>query len=466
MAESPVVLLAFCIGLPLGAALLNQTTKDRFGARNIAIGAVSITLLLLLEVLRRVLTSDVGHAVSALLMADRLNTVPMILFAGIALVTLLTAPRRDVDSGFVANVLVLTSSTIAAYGAANLLVFLAAWTAPLLPYAFRVDRRSRYVLATSTLVLSLAVFLIALSPAPLSVTEGLAAERATSGFLVLGLLALAAALRQFIFPFHRTAIALFEGHGLSVSCLFLNSHLGIFLLARFVMPSLAGVAAEVLTWLGALALFTSLYTAVLGIAEREPRRVFALLFVSQSSAMIAGMATTSHEGIAGAFLQWLVLGVSSTVLIAVYRSLEVRVHREFGGDDFMGLASSMPRLAVFFAVVGLTVVGLPGTLGFAGEDLLLHGVLAGYSWWGAALPIAIALNAYHVFRLFARLFLGKDDVTRDTASDALPRERWALSACLVVLVWGGIVPHQLVSVQAPAVGFLAQTEASASDLHP
>ncbi|MEJ7605127.1 MAG: proton-conducting transporter membrane subunit [Bryobacteraceae bacterium] len=217
--------------------------------------------------------------------------------------------------------------------------------------------------------------------------------------------------------------------------------------------------------MGGLALFTTLYTAVLGMAEEEPRRLLALLMVSQSSAILAGLATGSHEGIAGALVQWIVLGVSSTVLISVYRSLEARIDRPFGGNGFQGLASSMPRLAAFFAISGLTMVGLPGTLGFAGEDLLLHGVLAGYPWWGAALPVAIALNAYHAFRLFARLFLGKDSVTQNTSTDALPRERWALSACLAFLVWGGLVPRQVVALQAPAVGALSRTADPSADRH-
>ena len=273
-------------------------------------------------------------------------------------------------------------------------------------------------------------------------------------------------LRDRIFPFHRATVALFDGNPILLAALLVNSHLGVFLIARVAMPLFPGIADGALPWLGGLALFTALYTAVLGIVERQPLRLLALLIVSQSSAILAGLATASHEGIAGALVQWIVLGVSSTVLIAVYRSLEVRIDGPFGGNGFMGLASSMPRLAVFFAISGLAMVGLPGTLGFAGEDLLLHGVLARYAWWGAALPAAIALNAYHAFRLFARLFLGKDGVTRNTALDALPRERWALTACLAFLVWGGLVPREVISLQAPATGALARNAESNPDRHP
>ena len=111
----------------------------------------------------------------------------------------------------------------------------------------------------------------------------------------------------------------------------------------------------------------------------------------------------------------------------------------------------MPRLAVFFAVSAFALVGLPGTLGFPGEDLLIHGVLTAHPVVGFLLPIAIAINAYHLYRLFSRLFLGAPTAAWATAPDALPRERWPLAACLVVLVWFGLMPNQLVALRDFAV---------------
>jgi NADH-quinone oxidoreductase subunit M len=321
------------------------------------------------------------------------------------------------------------------------------------------NRLPAFVLAAGSVALATAVILIGVAAGETGIRAS-----GSGGPWALGFLILAAILRQGIFPFHRATVALFDGGPILLAALLVNSHLGIFLIARIAMPLFPGIPGDVLPWLGGLALFTALYTAVLGIAEREPRRLLAMLIVSQSSAILAGLVTASHEGIAGALVQWMVLGVSSTVLVSVYRSVEARIEGRF--DGFMGLGSRMPRLAVFFAISGLTMVGLPGTLGFAGEDLLLHGVLANYQWWGAALPVAIALNAYHAFRLFARLFMGKDATTRNTTADALPRERWALSACLAFLVWGGLLPRQVVSLQAPATSALVRTAESSPDRHP
>lgn len=110
----------------------------------------------------------------------------------------------------------------------------------------------------------------------------------------------------------------------------------------------------------------------------------------------------------------------------------------------------MPRLAVFFAVCGLALVGLPGTLGFAAEDLLFHGALESHPLLGLALPVATALNAITILRLFARLFLGRPVTAVADVPDARPRERWALSLCVVLLVLGGLFPQVPVSLGQPA----------------
>jgi NADH-quinone oxidoreductase subunit M len=470
MAELSAPILTICIALPLAGALAAGHSR----ARAIAIGVLGIAMLLLLEVLRQVMAGGPALAEpwSLPLFADRLNAVPMVLFCGLALVTAIAAPRRDMNSAFLVKLLTMTSAILAGFAAANLLVFLAAWIVPIIPFLSRPKgenggRMPAVVLGASVVLLAMAVILVAIEGlgtgvAPLSITG----HPMAGGPWAFGLILAAVILRERLFPFHRATVALFSGGPISLALLMVNSQLGLFLIARVAMPLFPDMGPGVLPWLGGLALFTALYTAVLGIMDREPRRLLAMLIASQSSALLAGMATASHEGIAGALVQWIVLGVSSTVLIAVYRSLEVRIDLPLGGHGFMGLGSRLPRLAVFFAISGLTMVGLPGTLGFAGEDLLLHGVLARYSWWGAALPIAIALNAYHAFRLFAKLFLGKDTVTRNTVADALPRERWALTACLAFLVWGGLLPSRVISVQAPATNALVQNPESGPARHP
>ena len=62
-----------------------------------------------------------------------------------------------------------------------------------------------------------------------------------------------------------------------------------------------------------------------------------------------------------------------------------------------------------------------------------------------ALPLATALNAVHIMRLYGMLFLGVLPKDVPNVPDVLVRERWALSAFVVFLVACGIVPRLLLA---------------------
>jgi NADH:ubiquinone oxidoreductase subunit 4 (subunit M) len=99
---------------------------------------------------------------------------------------------------------------------------------------------------------------------------------------------------------------------------------------------------------------------------------------------------------------------------------------------------------VFFVIFGLALVGLPGTLSFCSQDLLIHGTLMSHPLTGLLLPVAIAMNAVSIFRLFTRLFLGKRRTGFTVMADALPRERWVLTAVVLFVVLGGLFPNAIV----------------------
>jgi NADH-quinone oxidoreductase subunit M len=117
----------------------------------------------------------------------------------------------------------------------------------------------------------------------------------------------------------------------------------------------------------------------------------------------------------------------------------------------LGLAVRAPRLATFFLLSGLALVGLPGTLGYCGEDLLFHGVQEQHPIVGILLLIATALNAINLIRLYSILFLGVLPKNVIEIPDALPRERWPLALLLVIIVVGGLYPALPVALRSHAM---------------
>jgi NADH-quinone oxidoreductase subunit M len=269
-----------------------------------------------------------------------------------------------------------------------------------------------------------------------------------------------------IFPMHSWVVSAFDRGPLLTSSLYVNGHLGAFLIARVAIPILPDAASSALPILSDVALFTAVYTAVLALGEREPRRLLGLLFVGQAASILVGLESATEAGVTGALVYWIVVAASTTCLVAVYRLVETRIGGGITGDRYLGLARNFPRLAVFFLVSGLALIGLPGTLGFCAEDLLIHGTLESHPHLGVALPVATALFACHIFRLFAILFLGKKPSGLFGVPDAVPRERFCLAAIVVFLVVSGVAPAWIINQRTPAAGTLVEKLNDASLIHP
>ncbi len=372
---------------------------------------------------------------------DTLAITSMALYLCLAIITLASMPKRDREPGQFASIGCIVGGTLLAYVAPNLPVFAAGWALTVAPYWIWMKTGPKLALTAGTLALFAGAGLT-------SAGEGL-------HMAAFGMLALAVFLRKGIFPLHSWVVNGLDSSPILPLGLLLNGHLGAYLMVRFAIPLLPDAATQALSLVSVLALFTALYAAVVALAEKRTRRILGFLTVSQASFMLAGLQNRNTAGVTGALVYWFVVAAATTGLYCVYRGLEARYPAVSSPAGFLGLMNPAPRMAVFFALSGLALVGLPGTLGFAAEDLLFHGSLQSHPWLGITLPLATAFNAITVYRLFSTLFMGRAASATPTVPDALPRERWALTAVAMFLVVNGILPSLLVSLRSPAAEHIA-----------
>ncbi len=406
-------------------------------ARLIACAAASLSLMASVILLHRAAAPA------------RLNETLMVLFSCLAVMATVVLPQRDCKASTIAGTLFVLGSTLLAYTAENLLIFLLAWILTAAPFfwtAFFSARvwRPRVAAALSTIALALAIVLIAATGEPMAI--GQLHQRGPGAATVFWLLVAAVIFRKGICPAHAwVADAAESGPAIPTALLF-NGHFGALLVAKVIVPLFPHAASNLFPVLSYLALATALYVAIRALRENSPRRLLAFLALSQSACILAGLESRTAEGISGALVHWFVVTVSTTGLFGILRLLEVRFGENLTASRHLGLAEHAPRLAVFFALFGLALVGLPGTLSFCSQDLLIDGTLASHSLAGLLLPVAIAINAVSIFRLFARLFLGRHRTGFTVMADALPRERWILTAAVLFIVLGGLFPNAIVAL--------------------
>ncbi len=370
----------------------------------------------------------------------------MLLFSCLTFGAIVLLPRRDSGAGTIGGILVLLGSTLLAYSTGNLLVLLVAWILSIVPFLWAGWLRSpkwrpMVGLLSSSLAIALAIGFMVARTGVFSISH--LKGQSPGGVVAFTLLIVAAIFRKGIIPAQAWVADAAESGPLVPTALLLNGHFGALLVVKLIVP-LFPETDHLFPVLSYLAIATAVFVAIRALAENSPRRLLAFLALSQSACILSGLESRTAEGITGALVHWVVVAVSTVGLFGILRLLEVRFGENLSASKHLGLAEHAPRLAVSFAILGLALVGLPGTLGFCSQDLLIHGTLTTHPLTGLLLPIATAMNAVSFFRLFTRLFLGKRRTGFTVMADALPRERWILAASVLFVILGGLFPNAIV----------------------
>jgi len=205
--------------------------------------------------------------------------------------------------------------------------------------------------------------------------------------VAMGLPMAAVALRKGMFPAHSWLAGAFEKGSPLATVLFYNGHLGALLLVRAESdtPGTCDSADPAIHKLGGVVhRFLHLVPDDRGTEPASyPRFALCEPGILHSCGSPAAVITA----LTGALIHWLVVAAASTGLVSVYRasrSASRGVQESTRGRPPVSAAHA-PRLAVFFVVCGLALVGLPGTLGYCAEDLLFHGALEAQPVIGLAL---------------------------------------------------------------------------------
>jgi NADH-quinone oxidoreductase subunit M len=264
--------------------------------------------------------------------------------------------------------------------------------------------------------------------------------------IVFPLFAIGAGCLAGLWPFHTwspdghvaapTAVSMLHAGVLMKLGAFGILRLGIQLLpegAEFWMPALV-----------VLATINILYGAVSAMAQTDFKYVIGYSSVSHMGYVLLGLATLDPVGLNGAALQMFSHGVMTALMFAMVGAVYDQAHtRELA--IFGGLASKMPRFAIFFIIAGLTSVGLPGFSGFIAEFNVFVGTFSSYPVAGALAILGAGITAVYIFRLLALSFFGTFNEERwGGLTDMRPVELVGGALLIVFIVFMGLWPDPFV----------------------
>jgi NADH-quinone oxidoreductase subunit M len=161
--------------------------------------------------------------------------------------------------------------------------------------------------------------------------------------------------------------------------------------------------------------------------------------------IMIGLFAMNAEGITGSVFQMLSHGMVSGALFLlvgiIYERRGTKLMSEFGG-----LASIMPVYATVFGVMLMASVGLPLTIGFVGEFLVLLGFYEVSPFATVLAGTSVIIGAIYMLSLFKKSFFG--EVTNEKnrgLKDLNGRELTALLPLVVIVVWLGVYPKPILT---------------------
>lgn len=223
-------------------------------------------------------------------------------------------------------------------------------------------------------------------------------------------------------------------------------------LVRVAYPIFPEAALGLSDWIGALAVVSILYPALIALAQTDLKRMIAYSSVSHMGFVLLGIVSFQAEGVNGAVYQMFNHGLITASLFLLAGILQQRVgDRQIG--HFQGLWHTMPRYTFFVAVAFFAGLGLPGFGAFVSELLVIAGAFrASYSAPGLPVlysvlaVVGVVLAAGYFLRSFRRMFFGEyrvmgGDDWKAKLTDLSRGEMALLIPLALLTLLTGVLPH-------------------------
>ena len=228
-------------------------------------------------------------------------------------------------------------------------------------------------------------------------------------------------------------------------------------LIRLCMTILPDAARALVPLLLALAVINVLYGAAVALAQinGDLKKMIANSSISHMGYVILGLAALTPTGIEGAVMQMFTHGTITALLFMMVGLVYDRTHtRQI--PEMSGLAQRMPFIATGFVMAGLASLGLPGMNGFIGEFLVFIGAFGVWPLATILATFAIVLTAGYITWMLLKVFFGPLPPRWRHLDDATPREMFAVSTLLAVIILVGVYPSGVVDMIAVGVQPIAR----------
>ncbi|HWV35892.1 MAG TPA: NADH-quinone oxidoreductase subunit M [Thermomicrobiales bacterium] len=177
-------------------------------------------------------------------------------------------------------------------------------------------------------------------------------------------------------------------------------------LLRFNLPLFPEAAKDWTPVIVSLSVIGIIYGALVALVQPDMKKLIAYSSVSHMGFVTLGIFVGNMQGMDGSMMVMMAHGFNTGALFLIVGVIYERAHtRDISA--FGGLASRMPKWAIYFGLFTFASIGLPGLSGFVGEFVTTLGAWH-YNKWAAIISFTVVIfAAWYMLWLYQRVVFGR-----------------------------------------------------------
>ncbi len=221
---------------------------------------------------------------------------------------------------------------------------------------------------------------------------------------------------------------------------------GAFAFLRISLPILPEASSYFANYVIILSAIAVIYTSIVAFAQTDIKKLIAYSSVAHMGYVTAGIFSITKIGIQGSLFQMISHGIVSVGLFLSIGLLYERTKSRIM-SDYNLLIKTMPIFSVFFVVLVLSSVGLPGTSGFIGELLVVIGVFKNFMILGFLISTGLILGAVYMMSLVRKIiFTSINNITITKITDLNSVEILLMFFLVFFTLLLGLIPNIILNI--------------------
>jgi NADH-quinone oxidoreductase subunit M len=222
--------------------------------------------------------------------------------------------------------------------------------------------------------------------------------------------------------------------------------LGHFSIIRVAFEILPETTCELMPIAAVLCIFSIIYGGLVAYYAKDTKYVIGYSSSSHMGYVFLGMAALDYISLSGAVIYMFAHAMATGMLFAmagwVYDQTHTRDIPSLGG-----LSNRMPFISAAFVIGCMASIGMPGTVNFIAEVMIIVGSWNKYPFQVVVAVLGIVLTMAYLFKMMRGLFYGSMAEKYSHSHDAVTViDRLPLLIMITVSISFGIFPGHLYSV--------------------